>query len=288
LTFAVHPSHNQQRQTTRAAGVATTLTILTLVITLVFLYIYPFFTHFKTVSLTSTSSVAVSTGLLAAALSMLVLPRLTRLPPAVAVILISMAVGFVPAVACGGWILFQNGVPQGFAVLLTILLGALIGGLLALIKPIQIPLAAVTAGTISLLAFRFVGAALSGVLLPWLIYELGWKTAELIPLAIGLNVVLELVVVSICTAAIVPGVAKSPAVAGRSIAAGTWVGLLPGALRLIVGAIAALPLLAFPTESDDSPINFPLDVLPGLGYSVLAAILGALVGALAAAVASRG
>lgn len=277
----------QRRQVTRSAGVATVLAAVVFLATLVFLYVYPFFTRFKTISLTSTSSVAVTTGLLAAALSMLALPRLTRLPPTVAVLLMSLAVGFVPAVACGGWILFQNGVPQGFAVLLTILLSALIGGLLALVKPIQIPLAAVTAGAISLLVFRFVGATLSGILLPWLVYELGWKTPELVPLAIGLNVVVELVVVSVCTATIVPGVAKSPAVAGRAVAAGTMVGLLPCALRLVIGLIAALPLLVFTTEADDSPITFSLDVLPGLGYAVLAVILGALVGALAAALTKR-
>jgi uncharacterized membrane protein YjfL (UPF0719 family) len=263
--------------------VATVLSALSLLVTILFLYVFPFFTDYKLVSLASTDNVAVSSGLLAGAVSLLAIPRLKRLPPAVATVLISLAVGFVPAVACGGLFLFRNGVPQGFAVLLVILLGTLIGGLIALIRPIQIPLATVTGGAIIAIALSFISAAQSTVLVHWLVWTVHLTTPELSQLAIMFNSVDVIVVVTIVTASIVPGVARSPAVAGHAVRAGLLVGLLPRTFALVIGGISWLLLAAFTVESDGGPVGTVQDNLVSLGYSLLGALLGALIGSLTAA-----
>ncbi|WP_279582676.1 hypothetical protein [Fodinicola feengrottensis] len=222
----VPPSHRlDSRQLTRTAGVTVVLSLLLVLLTLLFLYAFPFFANNRIISLTSTNAMSVAAGIGAAAVSLLVLGRLRQLPAPVATILVSLAVGFVPAAIAGGVVIVNTGAPQGFAVLLNILIGALIYGLVALVRPIQVALGAVMVAVFTALAFRFVGALTSTILLHWLVYGLQLGIAELQPIAIGINVVVEVLATAICVAAIVPaawcGPPRSP---GTRSAPACWSG----------------------------------------------------------------
>ncbi|GAA1709331.1 hypothetical protein GCM10009765_68420 [Fodinicola feengrottensis] len=273
------------RQLTRTAGVTVVLSLLLVLLTLLFLYAFPFFANNRIISLTSTNAMSVAAGIGAAAVSLLVLGRLRQLPAPVATILVSLAVGFVPAAIAGGVVIVNTGAPQGFAVLLNILIGALIYGLVALVRPIQVALGAVMVAVFTALAFRFVGALTSTILLHWLVYGLQLGIAELQPIAIGINVVVEVLATAICVAAIVPGVVRSAAVAGHPVRAGLLVGLLPGGLSLVIDLISWLPVLLFPTDGDGSTIDFWFTVGASAGYALVGTSLGALIGVLVALVA---
>jgi hypothetical protein len=274
----------EMRMTSRTAGVATVLSGLYVLLTLLLLYAFPFFSSSRDLSLTSVAAVAGATSVLAAAVAALAASRQPRLPLPVVAILVSVATGLVPAVIAGSVVLFNNGVARGLGVMLTILVSSIVCGLVALIRPIRTVIAGVLAAVIVGLIIRFIGTLISEIVIHWLVYSEHTPQSTLTAFALISNTVMEIVFVAIAVASVVPGVVRSGAVAGHEIRAGVIVGLLPGGFRFVSAGLSALVLLLFRTEPNGQPLDILHTAFAFAMYGLVGVLVGVLVGALVAAI----